>query len=342
MPAGGKCSVYVKEKEGISVTAEQEIQQLECAVLGVHFPNKCYLWCHGNAWKRDFACLGWICSVKTESWITQKPLECVWASPYVQCITGLTCGQGKRRGLTSWACAAGFSLVWGCSAFHIFPKCKLSHKQFYSRSVLIPGFVIWWLRCENRSWKVLERLLKLFPHLRRLFWSALEPWGENSSTHTTEPHPTKCSPALGKRVRSEVLRSVSWSRTLLQSSSLAVLISLGTLFKSDFALLWPKKVPALRAGAQGLPDSQEPGLVLGWVFGSSHNVQHRLHKSELWDTCVLRLESVQWYQLCLHFLVALKEWGHKMIKLLLGSMVTWQFLYFIPDTEFDFYLCKQK
>lgn len=64
--------------------------------------------------------------------------------------------------------------------------------------------------------------------------------------------------SAGKRVGSEILTSVSWSRTLLQSSSLTVLISLGTqICKSNLALLWQKEVPALRAGAQGSAISWE-------------------------------------------------------------------------------------
>lgn len=54
MPAGGKCSVYVKEKEGISVTAEQEIQQLECAV--------CCTWCAFS--KRILFVMSWKCLEK--------------------------------------------------------------------------------------------------------------------------------------------------------------------------------------------------------------------------------------------------------------------------------------
>lgn len=101
--------------------AEQEIQQLLCA-------GYC-TWCASsklvlfvmswNAWERGFACLGWICSVKTKSWITEKLLDCVWASLYIHCIAG------EKERPHDWACAAAFCLVWGCSAFHAFPKCKL-------------------------------------------------------------------------------------------------------------------------------------------------------------------------------------------------------------------------
>lgn len=89
-------------------------------------------------------CLSWVdLQYENKSWITQKPWECAWASPYMQCVTGLTCGQGKRRGLTSWACAAGFCLVWGWSAFSAFPKWKLPTSAASSR----PDGSGWTLQC---------------------------------------------------------------------------------------------------------------------------------------------------------------------------------------------------
>lgn len=76
-----------------------------------------------------------------------------------------------------------------------------------------------------------------------------------------------------------------WSpeECVLKQNTSAELIS--HLFKSNLALLWP-----MRAGARGLPGWQGTGVML--LCGSSQHAQYRLHKSELWDTCVLRLEPM--------------------------------------------------
>lgn len=67
---------------------------------------------------------------------------------------------------------------------------------------------------------------------------------------------------VAKRVGSEFLRSVSWSRTLLQSSSLTVLISLGTqIFNSIF-----KESCTVVAKQSACPES--------WSSGKCHLLEH--------------------------------------------------------------------
>lgn len=86
-------------------------------------------------------CLSWV-DLQCENWIlnySENSRVCLGLSIHTVCY----CGQGKRRGFTSWACAAGFCLVSAWSAFCALLKCKLPNSAASSR----PDSSGWTLQC---------------------------------------------------------------------------------------------------------------------------------------------------------------------------------------------------
>lgn len=117
----GTAQCVWKEEKALSATAEQERKysscNVLCTVLGVHFPNNVI--CDVTEMPEKGLCLSWV-DLQCENWIlhySENSRVCLSLSIHPVCY----CGQGKRRGLTSWACAAGFCLVSGGQHFVHFP-----------------------------------------------------------------------------------------------------------------------------------------------------------------------------------------------------------------------------
>lgn len=236
-----------------------------------------------------------------------RDLENVPEPQYIQCVTGLTCGQGKRRGLTSWACAAGFCLVWGWSAFSAFAKCKLPNSAASSR----PEGSGWTLHCPFYScicnwsgpWISLHSCSssRVFPGDGTSLSSSSQ--GRHFFFATTMQD-YSCISVCPEVNSAEVFSFKTHSSGLqiqpfLQQSS-SCFVGKVSVVHVLCSLPWLQST-------SGEPPVLSSQLMFCWVCGSSHNVQHRLHKSELWVICVLWLQSTWWYDLCLHFLVALEE-----------------------------------
>lgn len=109
-----------------------------------------------------------------------------------------------------------------------------------------------------------------------------------------------CVPREITAVRDELCRSVLLQDALLRISDPTLFPRAGPCFVE-----WVSVVQVLLFSPCE-PKALEESLLFffsgdSWVCGSSHNAQHSLQNPELWDTCVLRLESVWWYKLSAFF-----------------------------------------
>lgn len=203
------------------------------------------------------------------------------------------CGQGRRRGLTSWACAAGFCLVSAWSAFCALLKCKLPNSAASSR----PDSSGWTLQCpfcpcicnwfgpKGPEFLCIPALVAecsqemALPQAQALRAGML--FCQNSARLLLNI----CVPREIRTVRDEFCRSVLLQDTP-QDFRTDPFPRAGMVCRVSFSSAGSAVLSPWAQSTSGEPLVLSPWLLLCWISGSSHNVQHRLNKSELWDSWI--------------------------------------------------------
>lgn len=236
-------------------------------------------------------CLSWV-DLQCENWIlnySENSRVCLGLSIHAVCY----CGQGRRRGLTSWACAAGFCLVSAWSAFCALLKCKLPNSAASSR----PDSSGWTLQCpfcpcicnwfgpKGPEFLYIPALVAecsqemALPQAQALRAGML--FCQNSARLLLNI----CVPREIRTVRDEFCRSVLLQDTP-QDFRTDPFPRAGMVCRVSFSSAGSAVLSPWAQSTSGEPLVLSPWLLLCWISGSSHNVQHRLNKSELWDSWI--------------------------------------------------------